>query len=844
MKKLLALVLALVMSMSLVTISNAAYSDAADIDYTEAVDVMSAVGVLEGSDNKFDPNDTLTREQAAKIICYMLLGKKVAEKLTVSSAPFADVAADRWSAPYIAYCVANKIVDGIGDGKFDPAGKLTGHAFGKMLLTALDVKGEYTGASWAINVAAALVKNELDDGVESLVLSKELTRQEAAQLAFNAVKFNGTEKVYGVDTNSDGVADVTFDDRTDALLYASANAGATYLGKVENVENSLLDEVFKVSVTTGADKFGRVATVYSNNDWDDDLTVAEAAKYTFTASKTYNDFADADDMNAAINKELNITADAKKLVYSNGDVTKINNVASTSYAGNTFKKGDKVEIYMNGDSKTDIASVVIVRYELVKVTNIQKLSAATIKANSSNADSKIVNAKSTITMKTPAGVAYTLSKSYDTQIPGFAYEKNDFVLVAKNASTNVVLDSMKAETVSGTINTTKGSKVGIDGTYYEVAATGVDYLTTAINTKGTWALNASGALGADIDVTEYTEDFIYIYSINKKTTTDDGLAGNSYVAYGVDNKGVKVSYTLATVDGTAANSVYIKGGKDVDMYKLSDLTYDGTLASVNVITAYKINKDNKLEIADSKLTVGTVNNTNDVSKSSAVVGTNKFATADTQFIFKYGTTSVKTKVIVGYKNVNIDASATNYYAVTNSDNKAVYVFVIGDAAAVDASVSAIFAVKDGGYVYKKDADSGDETFVYTFLTADGDKVVEATDKNNTVDGYAYGTVFAYSVNSDGEIEIQTRVAAQTNITFVSGTQIQTASGVTLDTDGLAIYTVTKHTDSETVEVTAGGEFQADDNTADGYYVQLGYDKAVGTADAKVTTVFILNSVAD
>ena len=53
MKKLLALVLALVMSMSLVTISNAAYSDKADIDLKEAVDVLSAVGVFEGSDGKF-----------------------------------------------------------------------------------------------------------------------------------------------------------------------------------------------------------------------------------------------------------------------------------------------------------------------------------------------------------------------------------------------------------------------------------------------------------------------------------------------------------------------------------------------------------------------------------------------------------------------------------------------------------------------------------------------------------------------------------------------------------------------------------------------------------------------
>ena len=66
MKKLLALVLARVMSMSLVTISNAAYSDKADIDLKEAVDVLSAVGVFEGSDGKFDPKANLTREQAAQ----------------------------------------------------------------------------------------------------------------------------------------------------------------------------------------------------------------------------------------------------------------------------------------------------------------------------------------------------------------------------------------------------------------------------------------------------------------------------------------------------------------------------------------------------------------------------------------------------------------------------------------------------------------------------------------------------------------------------------------------------------------------------------------------------------
>ena len=50
MKKLLALVLALVMSMSLVTISNADFKDADKIDYNEAVDVMNAVGVFVGDE--------------------------------------------------------------------------------------------------------------------------------------------------------------------------------------------------------------------------------------------------------------------------------------------------------------------------------------------------------------------------------------------------------------------------------------------------------------------------------------------------------------------------------------------------------------------------------------------------------------------------------------------------------------------------------------------------------------------------------------------------------------------------------------------------------------------------
>ena len=77
MKKFLSLVLALVMTMSLVTVSAGAkdFTESTKIQYTEAVDVMSAVKVIDGyTDGSFNPSATLTRGAAAKIICNLILG--------------------------------------------------------------------------------------------------------------------------------------------------------------------------------------------------------------------------------------------------------------------------------------------------------------------------------------------------------------------------------------------------------------------------------------------------------------------------------------------------------------------------------------------------------------------------------------------------------------------------------------------------------------------------------------------------------------------------------------------------------------------------------------------------
>ena len=197
MKKFLSLVLALVMTMSLVTVSAGAkdFGDSADLSgeaYEEAVNVMSEMGIIDGySDGDFRPQGTLTRQAAAKIIACMMLGKTTAESLGTSAAPFKDVPAGSSFAGYIAFCVERGLISGYADGTFRPTGTLTGFAFLKMLLGALgydqSIEG-YTGTNWTVNVAGRAYEIGLTTGNDDFVGSRAATREEACLYAANALR--------------------------------------------------------------------------------------------------------------------------------------------------------------------------------------------------------------------------------------------------------------------------------------------------------------------------------------------------------------------------------------------------------------------------------------------------------------------------------------------------------------------------------------------------------------------------------------------------------------------------------------------------------------------------------
>ena len=92
-KKILALALALVMTLSVMTVANAAFTDSKDIDskYTEAVDVLSSLGVFKGTGtgSTFSPKQSITRAEVAAIIYRIVTGdvtdKQPASMLTTPS---------------------------------------------------------------------------------------------------------------------------------------------------------------------------------------------------------------------------------------------------------------------------------------------------------------------------------------------------------------------------------------------------------------------------------------------------------------------------------------------------------------------------------------------------------------------------------------------------------------------------------------------------------------------------------------------------------------------------------------------------------------------------------------
>ena len=628
-KRTLSLALAAVMLMGMMVVGAGAaskdFTDASDIKNVEAVDVMVALGVLEGGDKgDFQPNSILTREQAAKIICYLLLGTESAEKLTTNSAVFSDVAANRWSAPYISYCVNLGILAGDGQGHFFPEGKLTGAAFAKMLLVALGYDAsveKYVGSDWMINVSSdAIAAGIVPSG---LVLANELSRQDAAQMAFDTLT---ADMVKYDSKGSVSVGDIVINQNANAeKIAASSKTGYKTSGNDEYQQ--FCEKYFadlKLNENSN-DDFGAPASKWTYKN-------KAVGTYAQTADATYSEEVQSKELYSDLGLDTTVKADVITDGKANGTFT-IQKGNSTDKIGG---RGVVVNAYADDDNNVTLVEINTYVGEVSKVTAAKGDDAAYVTVD---------------------------GMKYETE----NFAKDDVVLYTK--ADGVIQTMALAEKVEGVEVTrvTGTTSFVADGTTYKFNSN----VTFSSDVKKDSVLDLyldTYGYVMKVDVSKASSDYAYVI----KTGADEGRYKdeNNYYAKVLLADGTQTEITVdedclgKTTDGfnTKKDALRDLENDIVEYTKDSKDLY--TLKHVAEHATGKV----EIKKGESAMTFG---------------GTTKYANSKTIFLVQSGTDSKATyTTYTGYANVpsmSKDSDA-NYTVYCKSGDVATIVFVSGVSA--------------------------------------------------------------------------------------------------------------------------------------------------------------------
>lgn len=217
-------------------------ADAAQIAYGEPIATLSQLGIID-SGEEFHPQDPVTRALAAK---YMTLMRRGGEELILPAEiePHSDFSDTwgHWAQAYISYCEGAGILDGRGDGRFDPDAPVIEAEFAKMALAALGYDPaafQLIGADWAVNTnreAVMSCRPSLYEGLqEAGAGSRPLTREGAARILFNML---GNTVIQAVPSpyGTEGEITYTYTPQTDTqgqpVSFLSAHFGETALDGV------------------------------------------------------------------------------------------------------------------------------------------------------------------------------------------------------------------------------------------------------------------------------------------------------------------------------------------------------------------------------------------------------------------------------------------------------------------------------------------------------------------------------------------------------------------------------------------------------------------------------------
>ena len=872
-KKVLSLVLCMAMMMSVMVVgAGAAFKDQEKIKNAEAVDACSALNIINGyTDNTFKPEGNITRAEACKMICVALNGGKDPVLGTNAKATFTDTKG-HWAEKYIESCVSQGIVAGIGGGKFDPNGNVTGSQFAKMLLIALGYNADnqgYVGAPWEVNVNVDASAKGLYADLAGMDPSKALSRDNAAQMLWNALNAYEVEYKYNlVSENGQLVSKLVLQDK----VVGSNNDKITLLrdkydawmnvGTLVNVDGKDLtismnaadraaSDLYKANLDKDVDEemnFTKLGTDYS-------ALLGQKVKVIFKNGKT--------------NDVIGVYATSDNTVYNTivnaieKDGTKI------KFDGKSYSvESGGIKVYVDGVSKgmtalanfNDAAGTKI--YTEQASDNCQ--SPNFIKFVDSNDNGKIDTA--IVTTVTLAKVTYVSSKEIIAGNVSYKYEdhnvakdiaKDDYVVVTKNLFDDCQ-DVVKAQkltnvSLSGTKN--NPDKYQLDGAWY-VAAQDADMNSVVAGNKvDAWVYNGvvayakrtSGeagnvgdicvikAMGSNIEgdkvkIVDFNgKESIVVYDtdLSKKDTNNDGVNDDGYVL--PDGNAMKI--------GAAYEYEVVKGEYRFKQLNTTSDWYGDYTAQSTGSAATAANVGGLNISADGSSKVEKINRTkiNDNAKVILVdkVSANKGDTADT-------------KVITGkqLKSLTVGTDVDNVYVaggIAAFTSKVDGLTQVTYAVVGVNKVASSFSTNDN-YAYITDTAYVSSAGYITYKVWTGEKEEPVIEKKSNTDGRSKGTVIGYSSIKDGEIEdvtttivttegaIQGVNEKQTKVTFDGSTQYD----ITADT-------VILYVDTENHEGLRSGSIVEANKFGDAYMNNVIY-KTDGTDEVELLVIDVKNKL--
>lgn len=844
-KKLLALVLVAVMVLSFGALSaSAAFTDTAASPYQEAISVLSGIKVIDGTTSTtYEPNGSLTRAAAAKVVTYMLLGPTNAALISsAANQTFSDVPTSHWASGYIDYCASKGIIAGTGDGTFKPEGVLTTLAFTKMLLVALgynaDIEG-YVGSNWAINIASNALSAGVYDSTIPLSATATCTRDQAAQLAFKALKADMVQYTGG-STIKIGETSITTGAVRSKVTYTTPSTTAVKYNGADDGVVQFCEQYFKKLATQPGFSGGRNGyfwlngATYISGFISGDVVLATKTGGTALAFL----------QNPANPFYVGYTADSTVTYYVND--YKVKAIDAVSPADAAYAVNDYVLVgslatgtlyrvtadiaagaaFTPGTNCTSVLAVaadsapgVIVNFVDTDFNGKYNVISFVQKSVYQLAAAPTTSTSGTITYVN-VGPFSGVDSRYIVYPAGL--QAKDVITYYSSAGFVTYIE--KATPVTGTINTYNSNSVTIDGTAYNSGA--------LAGRPGNYALSDLQALIGRIGYTFYVDSYnnivYYVAPSGAATLTNSYfvLATQKTTAYAVDTYGAQV---LAP-DGTVSTITVAKTA-----------TFGGTMTAVNAT--------NKLNA------IGNSDNVIDANELDGKLASGVYYTYTKNANGTYNLTSAQNQSINAYADVDSSGTVTDTdtsYVITPA--RAQFLAKVTRTAGAwpapgSADYTTVLATSNTVFLYYNPA-----TFTYVAYTG-------------IANVPAYGAGGTITVLKDSTNKYATVVVCKdgTTSTAVGGLDTIFVSGsptVTLDAFGTPLYTykavvngVVDQSITTYVSSLAAGKLYISNDKANGVYLTApeyttvkstalyDVDYAAGTVfvDATADISYILNS---